>query len=188
MREQKNDKTKSVSLSLILFLLSVLMFWTIWFLKAYAWLLYRDELIVILLIFQIIIIIIMILSGIGHMFAVNYQIIMNKAVKRYSIKYPLIILCIVIHLCILALYGGYGYTVSTLSNIIEKESYNDNYFITIKNKELNRNIKIECDINEYNKVEVNKDIYYMIEYRRLIYIENKGYLGKIDTEEIIDNR
>lgn len=115
--------------------------------------------------------------------------VFNRKVKNKLIINSIIVLIlgITFHVFMFYSFSDMGYTVSTLSNITSKTQIGEKYYIYIKEPELKSNIRLGCGNETYTKISTDKNIYYTIEYRRLSFIHNKGFLGKIDMSNYIDN-
>lgn len=92
----------------------------------------------------------------------------------------------------ISLYLGYvseiefGYTFGGSIPIIEKIKNDQEYNLIIRMP--NRgDIKLECDMNVYNKVIVDENVAYTMEYRWLVN-SDYGVLQSIDVDDYLDNR
>jgi hypothetical protein len=86
-----------------------------------------------------------------------------------------------------ALYiHGSFYKVIGYSDIKYKRMENDNYYIFVRNG--NKDIKLECNKDDYEKITVDSNLSYGISYKWSTLSPNKGKLLDISFNDIIDNR
>lgn len=108
-----------------------------------------------------------------------------KHTSSHNKKYAII----VVFLFLLSLTGFYIYSsfsISTgYSDIKYKRLENNNYYIFVRNE--NKDIKLECNKDDYEKITVDSYLAYGISYKWSTLL-NKGKLLYINFNDVIDNR
>jgi len=180
-----------MAISIVLFLVSVILFWADCFLMQYSWANMYDGIFRISEYALISILVLMLITGIYSL------IFIMKKVKSKGdnsiLKSSILIVALIIIVGTCATFTrsltSTGYYVSGLTNIESKETDDSsNYYLLIKQVNTNNLVKIKCDKDTYSKIQVDKNIIYTIEYRIDLLDSKSGYLESIDLNDYIDNR
>lgn len=180
-----------MTISIVLFLVSVLLFWADCFLIQYSWANMYDGIFRISGYALILILVLMLITGIC-----SFTFIMKKLKSKgvnSVLKSSVLIVALIIIVGTCATFArslsSTGYYVSGLTNIESKETDDSsNYYLLIKQVNENNLVKIKCDKDTYSKIPVDKNILYPIEYRIDLLDSKSGYLESIDLNDYIDNR
>lgn len=100
------------------------------------------------------------------------------------IKKIAIIIAFLLFLTGLYIYSSFNTTIG-YSDIKYKQLENNNYYIFVRNE--NIDIKLECNKDDYEKVIVDSNLAYGISYKWSP-LWNKGKLLYINFNDVIDNR
>lgn len=182
-----------MTISIVLFLVSVILFWADWFLMQYSWANMYDGIFRLSEYALISILVLMLITGIYSL------IFIMKKVKSKGgnsiLKSSILIVTLIIIVGTCATFASSitltstGYYVGGLTNIESKETDDSsNYYLLIKQVNTNNLVKIKCDKDTYSKIQVDKNIIYTIEYRIDLLDSKSGYLESIDLNDYIDNR
>lgn len=184
-------EVKGMTISIVLFLVSVILFWADWFLMQYSWANMYDGIFRISEYALISILVLMLITGIYSLI-----FIMKKAKSKGGnsiLKSSILIVTLIIIVGTCATFArslaSTGYHVGGFINIESKETDDSsNYYLLIKWFNTNNLVKIKCDKDTYSKIQVDKNIIYTIEYRIDRLDSKSGYLESIDLNDYIDNR
>lgn len=166
------------------FVISVILFWMVWVLGTYAWTKFEDSMSTVLFVILVIITLLMAIFGIKVIFQLVKARKKGKKIRWIFLPFVLII---IIHTGMVISFSEFGHTISSLSNITTKNTNGDKFYFSVKEQETGETIVIECSKDIYEKITVDNNIYYLMTYRKITFIKNKGYLGDIDTIDIINN-
>lgn len=178
---------KKVKLS-ITFILSIIIFWMLWFLKGYTSITYNDNIYDVLPITLILLFCFIAVIGLIVFIQVIKEIIKKNIKSIITITF---LFGITFHLWMIFSFGDFGnsvYSSSTFTNINSKYTVGDQYYFTINELKPNNSITLECNKETHESIMKDECIYYSMEYRKWNFIKNKGYLKYIDTTDYVDNR
>ena len=150
--------------AIVLFVMSMILFWADYFFVEYTWMNFNDTAFRIAEIFLGIFIVLIVITGI---------IIITNTVKKVKNKKLFMISFTIILIFIVSFNSVNTYIIlnsfeenCVSTNIYQKESGNGKYFITLmKEADTQEMIKIECDKNTYDNIIIDEDAGYVIKYR-----------------------
>ncbi len=173
------------------FVLEVVLFWIIWFIRGYAWVNSHDVVSDVLNIVLIVGLIIIIVSAVLTIIQLNRDFSTDSSIPAVK-KIVLVIVFIAfigIHSFMYFSYSDVGYSTSGLFNITNKQVIEDSNYFYIKSSDDSHIVEIECTKEIYDELIIDENVAYTFTYRCLTYDDDKGVLeGSIDTKDIIDNR
>lgn len=184
-------EVKIIVVSLVLFIVSVLLFWVDWFILQYAWSNVYDG------VFNTANILLIPLLCLAALFGVTSIVMLvkkNAKSGRNSMSKTLLMIIVLISVLAIQIFSVVelsktGERVFTVQNIESIESENGEYFLVVEKPKSEGFIKIKCDKNTYYSVIVDKDVLYTFTYRVELFDKNKGILEEqINIDDIVDNR
>ncbi|KAF0092551.1 MAG: hypothetical protein FD141_735 [Fusobacteria bacterium] len=177
---------------ILIFLLSIIIFWTDWIIIGQTWNNFHDNIYTIVNLALLPIFITMLLAGI---------ILITKIVSRlkgkggvYKTKEFLgaIFTILLISVILLLHFNEYNiamnknHNISGFGPIVSKTINDGNYYFYLGRED--RNIRFQCDKKTYNTLLINDKVLYTFEYRMDFFNENRGIIKSLDLENYIDNR
>ena len=175
----------------ILFIISIVLFWINWFVIQYAWSNVNDILFSITNISLLLLLLLIIVVGALAIFSrFRKSMVSNKHSVITSVLGAVIfVFVILIHSVPVYILSSAGEKITSVTNIVSKETGNDNeYFLYIEDIFSNDIKKIKCDKNKYSKVILDENVLYTMEYRMHLFDSKSGFLVQLDLEDYIDNR
>lgn len=179
------ENRKFVIIEIGLFTVTIL-FWAIWFLKAFAWVEYKDRQAAVLGTVLIALAVVMLVAVYALFRLARPSYMLVKRRKKMVIVIISTLLVVVVNFFMLYRYRDYGYTISTIALITEKESEGGNFYFQIADSNNEEVITFSCDEQMYKKLKVDNSIDYYIQYRRLSFGERKAIVGYVDRVNPID--
>lgn len=184
-------EVKIIVVSLVLFIVSVALFWVDWVILQYAWSNLYDGVFNTAIIFLIPLLCLAALLGV-----ISFIMLVKKNAKSGRNSMSKTLLMIIVLISVLAIQtfsvvelSKTGEHVFTVQNIESIEIKNGEHFLVVKKPNSQEFIKIKCDKNTYSSVIVDKDVLYTFTYRVELFDKNKGILEKqINIDDTIDNR
>jgi len=94
-------------------------------------------------------------------------------------------------------YQSAGLQTGGITSIESKEYIDGKYYFYVKRETGNYTenveypeylVKIKCDKYSYDRIILDKDVEYVIDYRTSMFTNKEGFLLEIDLENYIDNR
>lgn len=180
-----------MTISIVLFLVSVLLFWADWFLMQYSWANMYDGMFRISEYALISILVLMLITGIYSLIFILKKVKIKGGNSILISSILIVTLIIIVGTCatFARSLASTGYHVGGFINIESKETDDSsNYYLLIKWFNTNNLVKIKCDKDTYSKIQIDKNIIYTIEYRIDLLNSKSGYLESIDLNDYIDNR
>lgn len=179
------ENRKFVIIEIGLFAVTIL-FWTIWFVKAFAWVEYKDRQAAVLGTVLIALAVVMLVAVYVLFRLARPSYMLVKRRKKMVIVMISTLLVIILNFFMLYKYHDYGYTISTITSITEKEAEGGNFYFQIVDSNNEETIRLSCDEQTYKKLEVNDTIGYYIQYRRLSFGHKKAILGYLNRMNTVD--
>ena len=179
------EKKKFIYSIIGLFFITVL-FWTIWIVRAYAWVEYQELKVTILGVLLIGIVTGM-LAAAYMVFCIartSYMLLNQKKKMIIAMVSMLAVMCINFYM--LYEMRNYGYTISTLAAIERKESEGGSYFFQIRDSSDDTIVVLQCDKQTYDALQIDEMKRYSIQYRKLNFADERAILGFIDTNYIME--
>lgn len=169
-----------------LFTFCIMLFWASKLSHLYIWINGYNTIADYAMILSLIMFILIIVSGVrvvAFIFQHNSTDCRSRLVK--FLTSIIFIALFVLQIELMQSSSGWGQNVVTLTNIISKYIEDETpYFIANDSHP----IKLKCDEKIYEALLTDKDILYVLSYRRLTDSSTFGVLQSIDTENIVDNR
>lgn len=174
-------------ISIVIFVLSFILFWADLFFVQYAWMNFNDTAFRIAEIFLIIFVVIIAISGI---IVIKNVVVKVKSKKFFAVCLSFALLLIVVFCSVKANSVLNSFEqISASTNIYSKDSDGDKYYISlVKDTDIREMVKMECDRKTYDSIIVDENVQYQIEYRLNALDEGKSSLYHIDVDNYIDNR
>lgn len=175
-----------MGISIVLFVISIILFWVDYFFVKYTWMNFNDTAFRISEVFLYIFIALIVIMGIIIIINLMKK---SKNKKLFMVVFPILLIFIV------SLNSINAYTVlnsfeenCVSTNVYQKKSDNGKYFITlIKDYDTQEMVKIECDKNTYDNIIIDEDIQYVIKYRyNALDKSAKGNLYSFDIDNNVD--
>lgn len=156
------------------------LFWGLWIVRAYAWVNYEE--------FTVTILGTLLIGVVTGMVAVAYLVfriartsyMLGNQKKNMVIAIVTIFVVMCVNFFMLHEMRHYGYTISTLAAVEEKESKGGNYYFHIKDSSDDSMVILQCDKETYDALEMDEGKRYSIQYRKLNFGNHKVTLGYID--------
>jgi hypothetical protein len=178
-------------ISIVLFLVSVLLFWADWFLIQYSWANMYEGMFRISEYALISILVLMLITGICSLTFIMKRVKSKGGNSILKSSILIIALIIIVGTCatFASSLTSTGYQISAVVNIESKETDDSShYYLLIKEIGTDNLVKIKCDKDTYSKIQVDENILYAIEYRLNLFDSKSGNLYNIDLNDYIDNR
>ncbi len=175
------EKKKFISCVISLYAVTLL-FWVIWFMRAFAWVSYKEVTVKILGSVLIALATIMFASAYVMFRLARPSYMLAGRKKRMFIAMGSILIVMLVNIGLLHQYEQYGYTISSYAIIEHKESEGGNYYFQIKDSESGSTITFSCEKEKYGLLKTNGTRYF-IQYRKLTFGKEKATLGYIDVRK-----
>lgn len=175
------ENKKFIIFEIGLFLVTIL-FWGTWFIRAFAWVEYKDKQAEVLGTVLIALAVVMLTAGyvLFRLARPSYMLVKRK--RKMVLVMVSVALVIIVNFIMLYRYRNYGYTISSVTQITDKESEGGNYYFQITDSEDGKSIRFMCDEETYQALEADEKTRYSIQYRQLSFGSRKAVLGYIDKE------
>lgn len=175
MQEKKNFILSIISLFVV-----TIIFWVVWIVRADAWVAYQEQKVKMLGSVLIILATIMIANGclVFRIARPSYMLFGLK--KKMLFAMGSLFLVVVVNFFMLYQVKDYGYSITTLATVENKESEGGSYHFQILDSADRAILDFVCEKDVYDAIKV-KDCQYQIHYRRLVFGSKKAVLGYIDV-------
>ncbi|MDK2903200.1 MAG: hypothetical protein PWQ93_1119 [Clostridiales bacterium] len=177
--------------SIVLFIVSILLFWADWFIIQYSWANMYDGMFRISENALIPILVLMLITGICSFASVVKRVKSKGGSPVLKSSILIIALIVIVGTCATFTHSltSTGYQVTAVVNVESKEADDSShYYLLIKGVDTDNPVKIKCDKETYNKIQVDENILYTIEYRLNLFDSKSGNLYNIDLNDYVDNR
>lgn len=164
----------------ISFFVFTALFWSVWFIRAYAWVSYKEVTVKVLGSILIAVATAMAVSGYMLFYLARPSYLLAGRKKKMLIAMGSILAIMLINLGMFYRYQNYGYTVTVYASVEHKESEGGNYYFRIKDSENGSMIQFVCDQDTYQKLKEDGTRYF-VRYRRLSFGKKKATLGYVDV-------
>ncbi len=177
---------------ILIFMLSIILFWTDWIIIGLTWNNFHDKIYTIVNVIMLPILLAMLLAGIILIMKIVGRLKGKGGVYKTIDFLGAIFAILVITVILLLHFNEYNkamnknHTIAGFGPIISKSINEGNYYFYI-GKEA-RNIRFQCDKKTYETLLINDKVLYTFEYRLDFFNENRGILKSLDQENYIDNR
>lgn len=180
------EKKKFISFIIGLFAVTIL-FWGFWCIRAYAWVSYKDVLVKVLGSILIGLATAMIVCGYLLFRFARPSYLMAGRKKKMLIAMGSILIVMIVNFGMLYQLKNFGYTMSQVVEVLEKESEGGNYYFQIRDSEDDSIIKFSCDKKTYQLIQTD-GTRYSIQYRKLTFGKKKATLGYLDVNREIEKK
>ncbi|WP_092478496.1 hypothetical protein [[Clostridium] polysaccharolyticum] len=167
-------------ISIVSLLMITVLFWCIWILRAYAWVEYQDVRVKMLGSVLIAFAAAMTVCGylVFRLARPSYMYAGRK--KKILIAIGSLLAVMLLNFLMLSQVKDYGYTITSIVEVQNKESKGGNYYFEIKDSQ-KKMLAFDCDQNLYEQLKTD-GTQYTIQYRRLNFGKHKVKLGFIDVK------
>ncbi|HAU88593.1 MAG TPA: hypothetical protein DCW90_24900 [Lachnospiraceae bacterium] len=173
------EKKKFISIIICLFAVTIV-FWGLWCIRAYAWVSYKDVVVKVLGSILIGLATAMIVCGYLLFRFARPSYLMAGRKKKMLIAMGSILIVMIVNFGMLYQLKDFGYTMSQVVEILEKESEGGNYYFQIRDSEDDSIIKFSCDKKTYQLIRTD-GTRYSVQYRKLTFGKKKATLGYLDV-------
>lgn len=181
------QEKKKFILSIISLLAVTVLFWALWIVRAYAWVSYQEKRVTMLGSILIVLATVMIMNGYLVFRIARPSYLLTGVRKKMLIAIGSIFFVVLINFVMLYHMEDYGYTISTIASIENKESEGGKYYFQIIDSENHARLKFSCDKETYEELKV-QDCQYHIRYRRLTFGPKKAVLGYVDVKNVSETK
>lgn len=174
------EKKKFTGFIIGLFCTTVI-FWAVWVLRAYTWVEYQEVFVNVLgtLLIGLATLMLVLVYVIFRIARPSYELVQCKKMMVTAIICISIVM--LVNFFMLHELRDFGYTISSIAAIEDKESEGGKYYFTIKDSSDDSIVKFECDKKTYDTLEMGADTKYSVQYRQLSFGTRKATLGYIDV-------
>lgn len=160
---------------------TTIIFWSVWVLRAYTWVEYQEVLVNVLgtLLIGLATLMLGLVYVIFRIARPSYELVQRKKMMVTAIICIFIVM--VANFFMLHELRDYGYTISTIAAIEEKESEGGKYYFMIKDSGDDSIVTFECSKKTYDTLKMEEDTMYSVQYRQLSFGTKKATLGYIDV-------
>jgi len=175
--KKKNFEWKILCLIMLAILISI----ALHIISAISWLNYRETMYIIFVIAKYLFAAVTIVLSV-------ICVVKNAKYTNKIGKICMIIVLLVINVgTVLFLLSEFGMHVTAVSNVVDVSKDENNPYFVVKNHSHNVLVKIQCDKDVRNKIIVDEQVLYEMDYRYIKGRELEAVLGKIDLKASVDN-
>lgn len=164
------------------------LFWAVWIWRAYAWVNYKEQTVAVLgtVLIGLVTGMIAVAYLMFRMARVSYML-WNQKGKMIMVMITLLFI-VLLNFFMLQNLRDYGYTISTIASIEKKGSEGGKYYFQITDSSDGAVITFPCEKEMYDALQVDGELFYSIQYRKLNFGKKKAVLGYVDTDNVIQKQ